>query len=104
MPTLKESEDDVASDKGGHILEGGQEGFDIVWNLLRGDHQHRNCECKGCVDEGFQSRHLQATQTKSAEPRQRIQFHRHCGRDLLMPLVHGRGDTIAKEASYRWNF
>ena len=76
MSSPKDSENDHARDKGRHILECGQERFDIVGDLLRGDHQHCDGEGEGGVDKGFQSRHLHAAQTKSAEPRQRIQLRR----------------------------
>ncbi len=95
MPSPKDSEHDDARDKGRHILESGQERFDIVRDLLRGDHQHRDCEGKGCVDKGFQPRHLHTAQTKSAEPRQRIQLRRQRGCYLFLSLVHLPVDTTA---------
>ena len=73
MPSPKNSEHDNARNKSGHVLESGQKRFDIVRDLLRSDHQHGDCEGEGCVDERFQAGHLHTTQTKSAEPRQRIQ-------------------------------
>jgi hypothetical protein len=51
----------------GHILESSQKRFDIVGDLLRGDHQHRDSEGKGCIDKSFQPRHRDAAQPKSAK-------------------------------------
>ena len=53
MPSSKDPDHDDARDEGGHILERGQKRFDIVRDLLRGDHQHRDCERKGYVNESF---------------------------------------------------
>ena len=78
MPSPKNSENDDARNKDRDVFESAQERFDIVRDLLRGDYQHRDCKCEGCVDESFQPRHLYAAQTKSAEPRQRIQVLRQC--------------------------
>ena len=74
MAAPKDSQHNNAGDESGYILEGCEERFDIVGDLLRGDHQHRDCEGKRCIDESFQSRHRDAAQPKSAKPRQRIQI------------------------------
>jgi hypothetical protein len=73
---------------------------------LRGDHQHRDGEGEGCVDERFQSRHLHSAQTKPAEPGQRIQIYRQRRRYLFMPLVH-RGlvmPYVRPRWQPRWTF
>ena len=74
MAAPKDSQHNDARYKRRHIFKSGEERFDIVGDLLRGDHKHRDCEGKRCIDESFQSRHRDAAQPKSAKPRQRIQI------------------------------
>ena len=92
MAAPKDPEHDDTCDERGHVLECSQKRFDIVGDLLRGDHQHRDCEGKGGVYKSFQPRHLDPAQPKSAKPRQGGQVWWQTGRDFLSTLVHAAGD------------
>ena len=76
MTTPKDSQHNDASHKRGHIPKSSKERFDIVGNLLRGDHEHGDCERKCCIDESLQPRHLQPAQTESAQARQLVEISR----------------------------
>jgi hypothetical protein len=77
-----------ATDKGRHIFESRQERHDVVGDLLRGDHQHRNRERKRGIDESFQPRHLHPAQPKPVKAWQRIEVCRQCRRDVIMVCIH----------------
>jgi hypothetical protein len=64
MAPLKDAQHSDAADKGRHIFESRQEPLDVVGNLLRGDHQHRNGERERRVDKRFQPRHLPSHATE----------------------------------------
>ena len=88
MAPPEDSEHGDAADKSRDILEGLQERLDVIGNLLRRDDQHGNGERKRGVDESFQARHLQAAQSESAEPRERIEICRQGRANFLMSLFH----------------
>src|SRR5213080_4511782 len=51
MTAPKDSKNNDTRHKRGHILESSEESFDIVWDLLRSDHEHGDGERKCCIDE-----------------------------------------------------
>ena len=77
-----------ATDKGRHIFESGQERRDVIGDLLRRDHQHRNRERERGIDESFQPRHLHTAQPEPMQPRQIVEVYGKRGRYLLMAFVH----------------
>jgi len=95
MTAPKDPQHNDARHKRGHVFESREERFDVVGDLLRSGHEHGDCERKCCIDESFQPRHRNATQAKSAQPRQRIQVRRQTGRDFLCALAHLPGDITA---------
>jgi len=50
----------------GTFLKAARSVFDIVGDLLCGDHEHGDCESKCGINECFQPRHRNTAQTKSA--------------------------------------
>src|SRR5436190_806753 len=88
MAPPKDAQHRDAADKGWHILESRQERHDVIGDLLRGDHQHRDGKRKRCIDESFEPRHLNPAQPKPVQPRQRIEVCRQCRRDVIMAIVH----------------
>ena len=76
MASPEDAEHCDATDKGWNVFESRQERHDVVGDLLRGDHQHRNRERERSIDESFQPRHLHPAQPKPVKPRQRIQVGR----------------------------
>src|SRR4029453_2497778 len=99
MATPKDAEHGDAADEGRHIFECRQECLDVVRDLLRGDHQHRNGKRERCVDESFQPRHLHPAQPKPVKPRQPIEVCRQRLRDFLMPLGHRSSILFRNPAS-----
>src|SRR4029077_1010537 len=77
-----------ATDKSRHIFECGQEGLDIVWELVRGDHQHRDRECERRVDERLQPRHLHPAQSEPAQSGKIIKICGNRGSNLLLTFIH----------------
>ncbi len=88
MAAPKDSQHNDARYKRRDVFKSGQERFDIVGDLLRGDDKHGDRERKCCIDESFQPRHRNATQSESGEPRKRIQIRRQTGRDFVCAFVH----------------
>jgi hypothetical protein len=88
MAPPKDAQHRDAADKGWDIFESRQERLDVIWDLLRRDHQHRNRERERRVDESFQSRHLHAAQTEPMKPRQCIQITWQRRRNFLVSFGH----------------
>src|SRR5207244_10829747 len=57
MTAPKDSQHNDARHERGHIFESREESFDIIWDLLRRDVEHGDCESNRCIDRSLQAYH-----------------------------------------------
>src|SRR3954452_17994221 len=95
MPAPENREARDAGRKRRHILESIEQNVHLIGYLLPGDNEHRDRERESGVDESFQSRHLDPTQTEASELRQGIEVPGNSGSDLA--LAHGKRRRLSHE-------
>src|SRR3954463_8820692 len=93
-------EDGEAGDAGRkrrHIFESIEQHVDLIRGLLPGDDEHGDGERESRVNERFESRHLDPTQTEASEARQGIEILRNSRSDLA--LANGKRRRLVHEES-----